>query len=99
MRVQSVKVPVELAQQIEHFCMNRGMSKSEVVRRAINEYLDSRHIEEDVKNGPVFHPITSLLIFKMEKEDIDRLEEVSRRLGMSKSEVVRRAISKYFQKV
>jgi len=97
LRVQSVKVPVELAQQIEYFCMNRGMSKSEVVRRAISKYLDS--IEEDVKNGPVFHPITSLLIFKMEKEDIDRLEEVSRRLGISKSEVVRRAISKYFQKV
>ena len=42
MRVVSVKMPEELLELLEEFARKRGLTKSEVIRRAIMEYLSER---------------------------------------------------------
>lgn len=42
MRVMSFKMDEELAEIIENYAATRGISKSELIRRAIREYIASR---------------------------------------------------------
>ena len=42
MRVMSFKMDEELAEIIENYAAARGISKSELIRRAVREYIASR---------------------------------------------------------
>ncbi len=42
MRVVSFKIEEDLLEMLEEFARKRGLSKSEVIRRAILEYINER---------------------------------------------------------
>ena len=42
------RVPAKVAYSLEDYCINTGMTKSAVIERAVNEYIESH---DDKKGG------------------------------------------------
>ena len=97
MKVVTVKVPKRMDDELERVRMNAFLSKSEVIREAVERHLRDQGCEE----GSEYELETKdcVISFKLEEEAYEKLVEKAQKCKHSVNEEVRLAIAKLIREL
>ena len=93
----SVAVPNDLLRAVDEYVRLHGTSRSEVIRRAIQQLIEMRHMLEELdkaKNGDL-----EIVALRLPRDLLDALNQHAASLKAARSAVVRYAIHQFLQKI
>ncbi len=94
-RVVAVKLTESLLARTDRFAISKHLSRSEVIRSAVQYALEKRDVlrlfEKLAPRGVGFKTVT----VKMPPELVDVYTQLSQSYGVSRSELIRRALEAY----
>jgi metal-responsive CopG/Arc/MetJ family transcriptional regulator len=93
----SVAMPNDLLHAIDEYARRRGLSRSEVIRRAIQQLIEMRHMLEELdkaKNGDL-----EIVALRLPRDLLTALNEHAATLKATRSAVIRYAIHMLLQRI
>jgi predicted transcriptional regulator len=93
-------MPKKLLEAIERIAEKNNVKKSMVIREAVSRYIEM--LEKGITTTPESREALGNMIvtsFKIRKEDLERLDKISRETNISRNMLIRQAIQHYIETI
>jgi predicted transcriptional regulator len=100
LRPVPIKMPKKLLEAIERIAEKNNVKKSMVIREAVSRYIEM--LEKGITTTPESREALGNMIvtsFKIRKEDLERLDKISRETNISRNMLIRQAIQHYIETI
>jgi predicted transcriptional regulator len=100
LKTASIKIPRELLEAINRIAEKNNVKKSMVIREAVSRYIEM--LEKGITTTPKSREaLGSLTVtsFKIRKEDLERLDKISKETNISRNMLIRQAIQHYIETI
>lgn len=100
LRPVPIKMPKKLLEAIERIAEKNNVKKSIVIREAVSRYIEM--LEKGITTTPESREALGNMIvtsFKIRKEDLERLDKISRETNISRNMLIRQAIQHYIETI
>ncbi len=87
----AVKVSPSFLMQIDSFAVAKGLNRNELVVYALQEMLEKKVIP----SVDTSHGVSGMMTLRMEEKMLEKITAIAKENGMSRSELIRRALIMY----
>jgi metal-responsive CopG/Arc/MetJ family transcriptional regulator len=87
----AVKVSPSFLMKIDSIAVSKGLNRSELVDYALQEMLE----KEVIPSVDTSHGVSAMMTLRMEEELLKKITAIAKENGISRSELIRRAIVMY----
>jgi len=88
-RVVTLKLEEELLQKLDLYAMNSGVTRSDVIREALESYLTSATIKRRIRKT------MKIITVKLEEKLLQKLDLYAINSRVTRSDIIREALKQY----